>query len=335
MRRIVRRSKDEQGAIAVWVALSIIPILAFMAVVADVGLLYWEKGQLQNGADAAALAVAQECAINPSTCIGDSTAIANGVASLNANDALAAAEIPAGSFVVNGNSGRVKVVASTLNDGGTTVRHPFASLIVPTESTVDASAAAEWGSPIAGTTIPLAIAECEFVDLPAQPADTQNPVRTLILINNGNTADPCANGYPGGFGWLDGTNCLATIAIDATVGGSPGIQPNQNKNGCSNTYLNSLLCQTVLIPLYDSTIGQGSPGTYKIVRFAAFKITGLKTGGAQSAVYCGGSALTPAFPPGGSAKGIQGYFVQYVELGDGFELGNAPDADLMIVRFTE
>ena len=58
MRRMIRR--NERGGVAVWVALSIIPLLVVVGLVADVGMLYWEKGQLQNGADSAALAVAQE-----------------------------------------------------------------------------------------------------------------------------------------------------------------------------------------------------------------------------------------------------------------------------------
>lgn len=325
-----RRERDDRGAVAVWVAMSIIPFLVFVAVVADVGLLFWEKGQLQNGADAAALAVAQECAADP-TCSGGAGTLADEMAALNANDDSAASELL--SLTVNTSSGKVEVRASTSTGSGTTVRHPFASIIVPTETTVDADATAEWGAPIAGTTIPLAIAQCEFDDLPAQPADTQNPQRSLILINNGNTGEPCANGYPGGFGWLDGTNCQAEISAGGTVGGAPGIQPTESKTGCSNAYLNTLLCQTVLIPLYSATTAQGQNATYTISRFAAFKITGLKTSG-NNDVYCGGSPLSPQFSTG-NAKGIQGFFVKYVELGEDFELGNSPGAGLMIVRLSE
>lgn len=330
LRTRARSKRDERGAVAIWVAMSIIPILVFVAVVADVGLLFWEKGQLQNGADGAALAVAQECAAD-SSCSGGAGTLADEMAALNANDDSAASELL--SLTVNTSSGKVEVRASTSTGSGTTIRHPFASIIVPTETTVDAEATAEWGAPIAGTTIPLAIAQCEFDDLPAQPADTQNPQRSLILINNGNTGEPCANGYPGGFGWLDGTNCQAEISVGWTVGGEPGIQPNPNKNGCSNAYLNTLLCKTVLIPLYSTTSGQGGNAIYTISRFAAFKITGLKTSGGND-VYCGGSPLSPQFPSGNS-KGIQGFFVKYVELGEDFELGNSPGAGLMIVRLSE
>ena len=35
-----------------------------------------------------------------------------------------------------------------------------------------------------------------------------------------------------------------------------------------------------------------------------------------------------AFPSGGNSKGIQGYFVKYVELGEDFELGDGPEGGL-------
>ncbi len=334
MRWMSRRTPEEDGAVAIWVALSIVPILAFMAIVVDVGLLYWERGQLQNGADAAALAVAQECASNPDTCVGAANGIALEMAGHNANDDQAAIEIPGPTFVVNANSGKVRVIASTLNEEGTQVRHPLASLVVPSASTVQAAAAAEWGAPIAGSTFPLAIAECEFVDLPAQPADVESPAVSELLINNGNNALPCADGYPGGFGWLDAEDCVATITAGGAVLGTPGIQPNVNKTGCTAQDFNDILCKTQLVPLYSATTAQGSGGTYTISKFAAFVITGVKTSG-NNAIYCSEYDNLPAFTPGGNVKGIQGFFVEYVELGEGFELGNSPGAGLMIVRFTE
>ena len=330
MRRLVRA--DERGGIAVWVAMSFIPILIVMALVYDVGLLYWEKGQLQNGADASALTVAQECATSPSTCTGNAGALAGGMSSVNANDDLANAAIQ--NLQVNGSSGRVTIRSTTLNDSGTSLRHPFLSLVGPSATTVGATATAEWGTPIAGSTFPLAIAECEFSDLPAQPADVENPLVSELLINNGNTSEPCANGYPGGFGWLDAVGCVAEVSAGGLVPGTPGIQPNVNKTGCTAQDFQEILCETHLIPLYSSTTANGSNGVYTVSRFAAFVVTAVKTGGAGSAIYCSDYPNLPAFTSGGNAKGIQGFFVEYVELGEEFELGTLPDAGLSIVRLT-
>lgn len=345
MQRLRWKSEHERGGIAVTVALLAVPILVCLAFVVDAGLLHWEKVQLQNGADAAALAVAEMCAKEGPACIPEAQGLAAGIAGRNANDDEAAATLPAGTFTVNASSGRVTVEASTLNGAGTEVRHPFASLVAPGGSELAADASAEWGTPIGGVTeVALTIAECEFDDLPPQDANVENPTRTWLLINNGGggpgttpTGAPCADGSPGGFGWLDGTNCSATISVDATVGGEVGVQPNPNKNGCSADVLAGRLCETLLIPLYSSTSGSGGGATFTISRFAAFKLTGVKTGGANSDVYCGGSPLEPPVPgPPGASKGIQGYFVKYVELGEDFDLGEGgPDGGLVIVKLTD
>ncbi len=52
----------ERGASAVLFGLLLIPLLGFGGIAVDVGALYAEKAELQNGADAAALEVAIACA---------------------------------------------------------------------------------------------------------------------------------------------------------------------------------------------------------------------------------------------------------------------------------
>ena len=59
MRRLI---SDDSGAVAVVVALLSVALLGFGAIVIDAGQLYAERRELQNGADAGALAVAQTCA---------------------------------------------------------------------------------------------------------------------------------------------------------------------------------------------------------------------------------------------------------------------------------
>ena len=80
-------TKDE-GAMAVLVAIVLVAMLGVAALVVDVGLLYAERRQLQNGADAAALAVAYDC---PGAGGCDSSTSASGTAgrhaNANANDA--------------------------------------------------------------------------------------------------------------------------------------------------------------------------------------------------------------------------------------------------------
>ena len=62
---------SERGAVATIVAmlLGFGVVLGFAAISIDVGSLMWERRQVQNGADATALALAKTCAIDPANCV--------------------------------------------------------------------------------------------------------------------------------------------------------------------------------------------------------------------------------------------------------------------------
>jgi Flp pilus assembly protein TadG len=67
MRRIAEVAQlwdRERGAISIMVAVLMVTLLGFAAIAVDVGMLHAERTQLRNGADAAALAIAQKCAHN-------------------------------------------------------------------------------------------------------------------------------------------------------------------------------------------------------------------------------------------------------------------------------
>jgi uncharacterized membrane protein len=57
------RQRDERGAVGtiVGVLLAMGVVFGFLAISVDVGSLLWERRQLQNAADAAALSLATEC----------------------------------------------------------------------------------------------------------------------------------------------------------------------------------------------------------------------------------------------------------------------------------
>ena len=95
MRRITRTPSDcadtnenERGVIAPLAAILMVALLGFGALAVDVGAMYSEKAQLQNGADSAALAIAQTCAKmpDPSTCAADQKGLATPFANGNALD---------------------------------------------------------------------------------------------------------------------------------------------------------------------------------------------------------------------------------------------------------
>jgi Flp pilus assembly protein TadG len=57
VRRLTRtKATNERGAISVIVAILLVTLLGFVAIAVDVGVIYSERAQLQNGADASAIA---------------------------------------------------------------------------------------------------------------------------------------------------------------------------------------------------------------------------------------------------------------------------------------
>lgn len=75
-RHVARRVRGEQGGVAVIVAIlfSGMVIIGMLAVSVDLGNLAYERRQVQNGADATSLALAQACATDVNTCKPNSAA---------------------------------------------------------------------------------------------------------------------------------------------------------------------------------------------------------------------------------------------------------------------
>lgn len=232
-------------------ALLMVVLLGMTALVVDIGMLYAERAQLQNGADAAALAIAQDCAA--SRC-GDYEATAKHLANANANDSHSVA-----TPVIAGNTVTVQTSTAT-SDGGTAVRHWFAPILGIDSTRVDAVAAASWGSPSKATVFPFTAPKCLF---------DQTPTNTEIWISDQSTCVGTAGTQlPGAFGWLDEDGqktCRASVDVDQIIiGGAPG------KSGPQNCDVDGV---TILLPVYDQASGNGQGVSYVIRGFAAFKVT--------------------------------------------------------------
>jgi Flp pilus assembly protein TadG len=66
LKKLKRLSTNSEGVVAIIVALVILAFVGITALVVDMGSLYQDRGSLQNVADAAALAGAQELPLSPS-----------------------------------------------------------------------------------------------------------------------------------------------------------------------------------------------------------------------------------------------------------------------------
>lgn len=285
LKRLIAALRDgERGAVAVITALSMVALLGMTAMVIDVGGIYFERAQLQNGADAAALAIAQHCAQGD---CGDTAATATTLAVGNANDNAATA-----TATVDAAGGSVSVNASTLTaDGRHALANAFAPILGIKTSTVNAQAKASWGSPAAATVFPFTTPRCVFDQTPSE--------QTIWITTDASCKDSSGNIVPGGFGWLDETSpCAAVVDITAQVGSQPGKSgPPCSMAGVVNT--------TILIPLYETASGEGQYATYSVYGFAAFHLTDYSWPG--NFTKSPSAACT-------KCTGIQGYFTSLVTL---------------------
>ena len=320
MWRLKLRESQERGGISVVVALLMVVLLGFAAVAVDVGMLYSEKAQLQNGADAAALLVAQKCAkdLADSQCSATST-LAASIVNGNALDGRSNVK----SLVLDKVNRTVTVTAGAQEQDQppNTVGLFFAKALGIYRTEVQATASVVWGTPSKGPVIlPLAIAYCKL-NIPDGSAAGAEQV--LDQSFNG-----CA-GIPGGFGWIQGTGTTCAVTVTAGVANDTGVWFASDTGAsvptaCTAADFSQMNDQTVLLPLYDLATGTGSTGKYYIKGFAAFHVTGYHF--ASINWTTGGSVPN---------KSIQGYFVKFVSLSEALELGSAPDYGATVVRISQ
>lgn len=191
------RRTDDDGAIAVIVAVLLVVFTGLGVIVLDVGSLYAERRQLQNAADAAALAVVVDCP-SPTQCDTSTaaTGLAGGYANANSNDDVTTVtEVcgqganllacspasPAGPWDCRtlpssgplSTAAYVQVRTQTLRSDGSSLMPPiFGRVLDPSYSGTEVRACARvsWGGPGGLTSaIPLTISNCEFENLVGSP----------------------------------------------------------------------------------------------------------------------------------------------------------------------
>ena len=339
-------ARDERGATALVVALLTVPLFGFGALVLDVGALYQERRELQNGADAAALALARDCA---GGACGSLATTAGSLVDANANDGASAVDEVCGSGPgltpcadaptgPTGANGWVRVTSSTddASSGTNQITYGLARVLTQESgATVRARAAAAWGAPGSRRTAPpLTVSECE-VNAATDPDG--DGVRTFssgppfaaaptTLIFHGSSPGSCPAGpsggdLPGGFGWLDSVGCAAVVGTGDWVtvdSGNDGLPNGCGVSGWQN--------RTLLLPIYDQMTGTGTNGRYHVAGFAAFHVTGYRVGNQTwpSGTTCAGQA-------GNSGRCLIGHFTTLVTSTDGF---GGEDYGVVAVKLT-
>jgi hypothetical protein len=330
MRRLTR---DSDGSAAIIVALVFTTLFGVGAVVVDVGALLHEKRELQNGADAAALAIAEACGAGE---CDDPAAIASEYASANAVDNISGIEDLCGVGLeslspcavppaVPTGASYVQVTTDTVEpDGSTLVPYRFAHVFGLTGAAVHARAVAAWGGPAGLTSeLPITISTCEFDSATEDgaalqeppPYDAANPVpaahETVIYLHDTTATSTCPAGpsgadLPGGFGWLDTSGGCAAVSENGDwFDDKTGVPPPSD---CTVAEMASMVGEVVKLPIFTQTNGlNGTNGEYLVGGYAAFYLTGYSIVGQ----YKESSIVTGKAPCTGQATCISGIFVQW------------------------
>jgi Flp pilus assembly protein TadG len=284
--------RDDRGAIGMLVAVLISGgvLLGIGVLVEDTGQLYQNRAELQNGADAAALGVARSCALGTCTpSVATSYADAN-ASKLTGN--LAGVDLVCGSGSLGGcpaSSGAmtdcpasptglsfVDVHTSTRTPNGTLLPPVFARTLPGNSNyqgtNVKACAQAEWGPAEQSNSLAFAVSWCEWNRLGANPFGTE-----VAIIAHGN-ANPCTGPsgqqLAGGFGWLAGSNCTASLNLS-----NPPLITAENKPGKSLpagcvTAIKNDLNTVVFLPVFNNYTLTGNNGTFYLVGLVAFYLNG-------------------------------------------------------------
>src|SRR5690348_7586731 len=344
-RRLQRAASDERGAVMILAALLLGfgVLLGVAALVIDVGRLYQERAELQDGADAAAIGVAKSCALgacNP--------AVAVSYADANASQLTGGT---AGAPLICGSGGMglcpdstgamtdcpdsppagtnyVDVHTATQTAGGSTLLPPvFAETLLGNSgyqgTTVHACAQAEWGPPAAATTPAITISACEWdqatqqgASFPAAPPYPPNQpppssADQVLTQNSGNgtgcASEPAGADGPGSFGWVSHPGGDCTFPVSGPT------FPVRTGNAVSDPCVQILQTAQqnrapIPVPVYVSTDG----ATYTLLGFADFVVTGYNLLGSNGGDVDASDWLDSSNDCSGTNYCLNGYFVQGV-----------------------
>jgi Flp pilus assembly protein TadG len=317
-------------------------LLGLSALVIDVGQLYQERAQLQNGADAAALAVAKGCILSGCT-PGSALSTAQTYADENASDGSAGVGAVCGSAgtlpACGASSGAmtacpsppssgnyVDVNTSTKTSGGATVIAPvFARELVGngsyTGTTVLACAQVTWGSAgstYSGLLTAFTTPACQwdkesgaglvFGSPPPGTLPSSSYDMKLTLgygRKTGCSTEPSGSDGPGTFAWITETGGCTLQVTGTTYPVRTGTaSPHCNTPLFDDAQNKSL----IYIPVYTSATGNGASSVYNLKGVAAFVVTGYHVPGRGMFAFYP-DWLNPANTCTGTSYCIDGYFV--------------------------
>ena len=278
MRRLIQRRHDDDGVVAITVTVLAAVLLVMAAFSVDIGSAVAIARSAQNSADAAALAIATDCA----------------------RDAGASSPTP---YLTNGQTG----TATGCNGGSVTATvsrtkdWSFGKLAGLGAYTKTRQATAKWGALGSSRGVfPLTISTCAFT------------IQFNIPVTLHSYAVPGCPNPAGQFGFILNGCTTQTIIAGQQLPGTTG--NNLNGTGCSD--MSAFLNKEWLVPVWDTASGQGANAQYHVLAYAIFYVTGWSTNGGQNhggtlQEMCDGTADGDPFVPAATDKNkpcIRGVF---------------------------
>src|ERR1017187_4551079 len=329
--------RDERGAIGVLIAMMFgAGVLTGMgALVIDTGQLFQERAELQNGADAAALAVAKSCgsgtcasslaaqyANENASALTGNTAASTVCGSVSPLTACTASTGPLDCPTGSGNY--VDVHTSTKLSGGATLLPPvFAKTLLGNGSyqgsTVQACAQATWiaGMPSNPLVTAFTISACEWdlattagtVYAPAPPATALSARDQKIMLRSGATTGCTHYASPADpanlFGWVTETGGC-TLQIPGTT---YSVLTTTSSPNCNTPLFDDAQNKSLIyVPVYTKVTGCGGSTVYNLKAIYGFVVTGYNIPGSTFNTYT--DSLNSLNNCTGTTYCIDGYFVK-------------------------
>jgi Flp pilus assembly protein TadG len=264
-----RIGRDDRGAVTVIVAIMMVVVLGIAALVVDVGSVEVRRAQLQDAADAAALAIAQDCYRATGTTATTCDAGVKSAASVTASG-IVTQTLPTGTaFTVTGAAFTINTVEVSLSSPDAST---FGAIFGSAGTTVNVHATAQWGLP--ATPLALSFNECA---LPS-PSSTSKAFLRYDLLD----LDLSGCGLIGGVinelgsGWMSTSNCTFDVNLLSYLS---DVLTKVLPTNCA-PIVQSLIGKYVLLPVYSHVLtdivvkgvllGQG----YAVQKYALVQVTG-------------------------------------------------------------
>jgi hypothetical protein len=315
------RPPDDRGGVAVVFAILLGSgvLLGMLALVVDVGRIYVERNEVQNGADSAALGVAKACAELTSECTVDGVwSVAEDYANRNASDERSRVEEVCGYLPgvlpecgtrpdnltaclgEPPTSYYAEVWVSTqMSDGDTVLPFAVAQTFASGErgTTVAACARAAW-EPEGLSILAVTITACQFNDAtnngtqfadPSSPRLSDEFVAQFWTGSGGSCSGVAPDGWqePNGAGFLNTADpsCEVLVAVDIVAGSFFGFEPfDIAPLSCVGRIADARAGQEeIYLPIYDGRRGGTSNPQFHIVAVAPFVVTGFQLAAPASA----------------------------------------------------